>query len=451
MSGTGGMSGSDWAILATESDKLSDAKLLKIYSLLEHMRDKPEVAGAFAALRPRLVELRPPRRISVSRLLFRPVEDLLDDAEAYQRRLNRISRAVLVPAWRALKERLPRPVVEGVQGELAGTDSRDLRRLAQVGEPLWAAGAETLTTLMTEARANLKVQVALFGRDDDVLTQLDTVVDVLRVGPRIETLKLSLPSKPIGDLAESHVDTIKTQLSELGREFPRLTTPVLLVLTSRMKRPGDLLKMLQEVRLGGTPQDKEGLTKDLSGIVVGNLLRQTSDMDRNSQSASSEDLAATAERLTEGLNSVNDTVLNLKDREMSRKVDGARAEIGDFVKRTIVADVDRTLITSLFSPDIAASAGEQVKKAEQLALALRKSAKLAPHLGIKRDVDSKIAEVRKQVERETEAALRDRDQRTGLVSAEAQRRMFNSLRVIEILAGSDEAERLYRDWHKRMA
>lgn len=440
----------EWSVLATESAKLPDQKFLKIYTLLEQMREKPEVSGAFDAIRPRLAELRPPRRMSMSRLFFRPVEDLLDDPVGYQRRLNRISRTVLAPCWRALRERLPRRMADDVQVSLSTTDSRDLRALLTIGGPLWEQGAEALEKLLAEARANLKLQVSLFGRDDDVMGQLDTLMEVVRIGPRIEALKLSLPNKPIGELAESHVETIKNALSELGQENPRLTTPALLVLTSRMKRPGDLLKMLQEVRLGGTPQEKEGLTKQLSGIVVGNLLRQTNDMDRVSDRSSSADLAATAEWLTEGLNSVSDTVLSLKDKDMSKRVDGARTEIGDFVKRAIVSDVDKSMMDTLFGPDAGTNTDEKVKKAEQLALALRKSAKLAGHLGIKREVDAKISEVRRQMESETENVLRNQNRRPGTTDAEAQRRMFNSLRVIEILAGSDEAERLFRDWQRRI-
>lgn len=441
----------DWSILATDSTKLPDAKFLKIYGLLERMRDKPEVQGAFEIMRPRLTELRPPRRLAVSRLFYRPAEDLLDDAMTYQRRLHRISRAVLAPGWKALRDRLPTRVLEEVTVALASTDPRDARALNAIGAPLWEAGAEALTKLLAEARANLKVQVALFGRDDDVLTQLETVAEVVRIGSRIEALKLALPARPIGELAESHVDTIKTALVELGQESPRATTPALLVLTARMKRPGDLLKMLQELRLGGTPQEKEGLTKDLSGIVVGNLLRQTGDMDRAAAGTTSDDLATTAERLTEGLNSVNDTVMSLKDKDITRKVDSARAEIGEFVKRTIVSEVDRSLVGALFGPDAGVDRDEKARKAEQLALALRRSAKLAPHLGIKREVDAKIGDVRRQVETETEAMLRNQPRTAQGGTSETQRRMFNSLRVIEILAGSDEAERLFRDWQRRLS
>lgn len=442
------MSGGDgnadeWSRLAAESARLPDGKFLKIYELLEQMRERPEVQGAFETIRPRLTELRPPRRLAVSRLFFRPVEDVLDDPMGYQRRLNRISRAVLAPCWRALRDRLPHGLVAEMQSTLSTIDSRDARALAVVGEPLWTAGAAALDQLLVEVRANLKLQVTLFGRDEDVLNQLATVADVVRIGPRIEALKLALPAKPIGELAESHVEIVKTAMIELGRENPRHTGPALLVLTSRMRRPGDLLRMLQEVRLGGTPQEKEGLTRELSGIVVGNLLRQTSDMDREAASADSSELAATAERLTEGLNSVNEAVLALRDKEMSRKVDGARTEIGEFVKRTIISDVDQALLGTLFGPDAAVDPDEKVRKAEQLALALRKSARLAPHLGIKREVDAKINEIRRQVEAGTETVLR------GQPGAEVQRRMFNSLRVIEILAGSDEAERLFREWQRR--
>jgi len=442
--------GDDWAILSADAGKLSDKKLLKIYGLLEQLAEKPGIERAFDAMRPRLAELRPPRRPTVSRLLFRPAEDLLDDPVSYGRRLNRVSRATLGPAWRALKDRIDPAVIADAQLEIARSHPRDGRALAKAGAPLWAAGAAAVEGLLRDCRANLKVQVALFGRDADILDQLDMVGQVLAVGSEIEELKLALPERPIGELAEGHVDTIKKTMTALGRENPHAATPALIVLSARMKRPGDLLKLLQDVRLGGTPQEKEGITKELSGVVVGNLLRQSQEIERNPGNLDEPGgLAATAERLTEGLNSVNDTVLNLRDKEMSKKVDGARAEIGNFVVRTIVNDVDKALIGTLF--DGSGVAGDdQVRKAEQLALALRRSAKLAPHLGIKREVDTKITDVRRQVEAGIETALRTHPPVHGKPDAETQRQMFNGLRVIEILAGSDEAERLYRQWKQRL-
>lgn len=446
--------GEEWSALAADATRLPDPKFLKIYTLLEQVGDHPDIRGAFDTLRPRLVELRPPRRPSLSRLFFRPAEDLLDDAGSYSRKLNRVCRTSLGPCWKALKERLDPATLATAQSGLTLADPRDRAAQAKACEALWVEGAVALAALVADCNANLKLKVGLFGRDDDVLRQLDTLRQAIEIGPELEALKAALPEKPIGQLAESHVDVIRQTLVRLGQEDARKTTPALLVLTSRMKRPGDLLKLLSDLRLGGAAQEKEALTKEMSGYVVGNLLRQTADFERAMPQDGGSDpdsLAATAERLTEGLNSVNDTVMSLRDKEMSQKVQGARAEIGSFVVRNVVADLDRTLVGTLFTADGSLPVDDgSMKKAEQLALALRRSSKLAPHLGIQKEVGAKITAVRKQLEAQTETLLRTGPRTRDGLAPEAQRQMFNSLRVIEILAGSDEAERLYKEWRNRM-
>ncbi|HYE51656.1 MAG TPA: hypothetical protein VEB20_18815 [Azospirillaceae bacterium] len=435
----------EWEALADDAARLNDAKFLKIFHLLEQLGDKPGIQSAFQRMRPRLAELRPPRRPSVSRIFFRPVEDLLDDPEGYQRRLNRIARSTLLPCWKAVRERMDAGLVASATSAISRCDPHDAVAVMEAATPFWREGADAVVAVIEECRNNLKFKVDNFGRDEDVLRQLETIRLILSIGPELEALKLKLPERPIGELAESHLEFIRQTLTELGKEDARKAAPLMLALTARMRKPGDLLKLLAETRLGGSPADKEEMSKELSGYVVGNLLRQTAEIDRASPGAdAAPDLAATAERLTEGLNSVTETVSSMRDKQMSDKVASARAEIGDFVVRNIVENVDRNLLDTLFQQG-APAGDEEVKRAEQLALALRRSAKLAPFLGIKREVDAKIAEVRQQIDKRTDGLLSGSAKDPAL-----QRQVFNSLRMIEILAGSDEAERLYRSWKLRM-
>ncbi len=441
---------SDWAALGTDILRLPDRKLLQIYRLLEQVGDKPEVSDAFEAMRPRLTTLRPPRRPALSRLFFLPAEDMLDDADHYSRRLNRICRTTLAPCWQAVKDRIPLAVQQEVYREVALVDYRDGAAIAVLCEPLWQAGMVALEQVIAECQNNLKFKNSLFGRDDDVQRQLGTLHQIMTVAFRIEKLKAALPPRPILDLAESHVEIIRAALIDLGKEDAALTQPLLLVLASRMQRPGELLRMLGEVRLGGTVAEKETLTREMSGYVVGNLLRQTSDFDRENPLVHGDpaSLAAAAERLTDGLNSVNDTVQGLRDKEITAKMKNARAEIGQFVLKNICADVDKGLTAALFGHGGALPSDEDVKRAEQLALALRRSSKLASPLGIQREVAAKITEARQQVVTNTLATLRNTPRnRDGSMAADAQRQMFNGLRMVEILSGSDEAERLFREWN----
>ncbi|MDE1148939.1 MAG: hypothetical protein PW843_20425 [Azospirillaceae bacterium] len=449
-----------WENLARDATKLSDVKFLQIYTLLEQLGDKPGIAGAFEAMRPRLTQLRPPRRPTVSRLFFRPAEDLFDDPMAYSRRLQRVSRSTLAPCWNVVVTRLDPALVADAGQAILKTDPRDPRALSRIATPLWEAGSQAMVDIVAEAEANLRFMAEHFGRDDDVLRQLQILRDVLKLGAEIEELKLRLPERPIGDLAEFHVEAIRGVLARLGTESPKAAAPVLLVLTARMLRPGVALKMLADLRVSGAGVvERDQLTRDLSGVVVGNLLRQTgvvSNPPPTDPGLAPPDpvqklgsLAVAAERLTDGLTSINDTVALLRDKKITDRVAAARGEIGGFVLTTVLGDVGQTLNDLMFPAEGGiTTAPDSLKRAESTALALKRTAKLAGSLGIQREVGTKITDIRREIDRQTDRMLSAPDSRTN---PEVKRQMFNNLRLIEILVGPDEAERLYREWNRRLS
>jgi len=442
----------EWKALAANAARLDDTRFLKVYELMEQLGEKAPVRSAFDAIRPRLAELRPPRRPSASRLFFRPVEDLLDDAGSYMRRLNRISRVTLPACWRAIKDRIDPALVAEVMEGIQLADARDRQRQVEIAAPLWTAGSAALADVLVECDRNLKFKNDHFGRDDDVLRQLDIIVQCTAVGQSIEELKLNLPDYPIGDLAETHLDAIRQTLSRLGREDAKRAMPLLLVMTARMRRPGDLLKMLSSAKLGGSMVEREEMTRDLSGYVVGNLVRQTSEMASGQAGAAARpagDIATLVERLTEGLNSISETVQGLRDKEMIGRVSSARAEISAFVLGNVLANADTTLAGMLFDKDEPAS-DAQVEQAEQLALAIRRCARLASHLGIQREVGARIQSIRQKLETETEQILRTCRPGPDGPEPAVRRQMFNTLRIVEILSGSEDAQKLYKDWQRRL-
>jgi hypothetical protein len=447
-----GMAVTDWSALMGDASRLSDAKLLQIYRLLDQVGDKPEVSSVFASLRPRLAELRPPRRQTPPRLLFRPIEDLLDNQETYSRRLGRISRATLTPCWRAVKDYIPQAVQRDVQQAVARIDPYDGEVLAGLCETFWQMGADALSRVLAECDANLKHKVALFGRDEDVIRQLEAIREIIAIAPLVERMKASLPPRPITSLSESHLDSLRKELLELGREDVRQAIPLVRVISSRMQRPGDLLRLLGDLRLGGAVQDKEAMNREMSGYVVGDLLRQSNGLAPEGvvqRPAALDNMAVTAERLADGLNSINDMVQSLRDKELSAKMQTARADVAQYVLKNICGAIDQADIDAVF-PATGTPSVETLKKAEHVVMALRRSSRIAGPLGIQKEVSNRITDIRRRLEQQTNAALRKIPRnRDGTLTPDGARHMFNSLRLLEILAGSEEAERLYREWNRQ--
>lgn len=445
-----------WRLLAAEAVRLSDAKFLQIYTLLEQLGGKPGVTQAFDALRPRLTTLRPPRRLNASRLFFQPAEDLFDDPAVYGRGLHRVSRATLSVCWRQIQERLDPALLGPLEQAVAACDPHDEARIYQAGLPLWRAGAEQLAVLAEEADRNLRFRAATFGRDEDVLAQVHTLVAVIRLGAEIEDLKQRLPPRPIGDLSESQMAAIKTVLARLGDDDPARAGPVLLVLAARMRRPGDVLRLLDGLRLSGNQAAKDDLIRDMSGIFISQLLHQTAqaggeggtDAGRKDDAAVVRDLArlaACAERLSDGLTSLGHAVNALRDAKVAAAAGAARTSIGKLVLRRVLVDIDIRLKNLMFGGGVAVTPPDRMKQAEEAALVLRRSARLAGALGVQREVGDKVTTLCREMER------RIGDLLSGGRAADpaARRQTFNILRIVEMLSGPDEAERLYRQAQRK--
>ncbi|MEI6986535.1 MAG: hypothetical protein WCK65_10430, partial [Rhodospirillaceae bacterium] len=69
--------------IALVSLSLPDDKLLKVLELVEKFPDRTQAQLVLDQIRPRLVQLRPPRQVTAQRLLFHPVDDLFDPPEKY--------------------------------------------------------------------------------------------------------------------------------------------------------------------------------------------------------------------------------------------------------------------------------------------------------------------------------------------------------------------------------
>lgn len=440
-----------WRQLAAEAVRLSDAKFLQIYTLLEQLGGRPGLTQAFDALRPRLTTLRPPRRLNASRLFFQPAEDLFDDPAVYGRGLHRVSRATLPLCWRQIQDRLDPAVLAPLEQAVAACDPHDEARIYQAGLPLWRAGAQQLAVLAAEAEHNLRFRAATFGRDEDVLVQVRTLLGVIALGAEIEDLKQRLPPRPIGDLSDSQMTAIKSVLARLGDDDPARAGPVLLVLAARMRRPGDVLRLLDGLRLSGNQAAKDDLIRDMSGVFIAQMLHQTARVGADGDIAAGPKddaaavrdlagLAACAERLTEGLTSLGHAVNALRDAKVAAAAGAARTSIGKLVLRRVLADIDIRLKNLMFGDGVPVTPPDRMKRAEEAAQVLRRAARLAGALGVQRDVGDKITGLCREMEQRIGALV------SGGRGADpaARRQVFNILRIVEMLSGPDDAERLYR-------
>jgi len=455
----------EWRDLAANASTLSDAKFLAIVALFEKVRHEPGIAGAMDLFRTRMASLRPPRRTTADRLFFRPLEDLLDNPDRYRRRLSRINRGVLSLCWSIVADWVGAEEIRRINRLLGDIDSQDSTRLIRLGQGLWENGAAALVEALERARRDLKVQARLFGRDEDVLRQVEGIAEVTAIGALVEEVKARLPDRPIPALADFHAETVRRAVQDLAAQGLHRVTPFLLVLTARMQRPGDLLALLGELDLGGTPKERDELMRDIGIAAVESMLHHATQVtDQGGRGAAAIEIAGIAERVLEGFDSLRGTLSRSDQKRLAQRVEVARAAISTALLDHVVGPSEEQMLSHVGPlTDPAAWTGpggpplpgpEEMDRAEAFAHAYRRTARIAPLVGLKDTVARQTTRLCRGVG-EVSQALGEATRRTRrtnpAAAAAADEQMVALLRLVEIIAGPDEAEALLVEWEQDTA
>jgi hypothetical protein len=450
-----------WRELAASALSLSDDKLVRVAHLLESIRGQPGIPDALSLLRGRLVTIRPLRRLDAQRLMFLPAEDLLDNADSYRRHISRICRATLARCWPIIVRRIGADAVRGLDARLKAAERE--AEVIELGAGLWAQGAVALRQALDEAERNAQARLDLFGRDEDVLRQVATLLELTELGTLIQQTKSRLPDRPITALGEAHLEAIREGLQQAAGRGLTAATLFLVTLAARMQRPGELLDVLADSRVEMAPGDKETVAGDVAVLTVEHLLRQSTEMTATRlRSLHARDIAGAAERLLDGLASLEATLARPDQRRLAQRAQHARTAISGAVRSRVVEPADRELFGTL--ADACGEAGvlaglpvdlpgrDSSDRAEAFARAYRRCSRIAPMVGLRTAMQEKTEEICRLAGRITErywadnaASLRD-----PACLALADERLVALIRLVEIVGGADQAEQLLTAWEERV-
>ncbi|MEI6985838.1 MAG: hypothetical protein WCK65_06910 [Rhodospirillaceae bacterium] len=429
--------------MTTHCSKLPDDKLRQLLAMIEMLPIEERPQKLLETFRPRMSTLRPPRRMTLQRLLLLPVEDMLDSPELYRRDIGRLCRRSIPTCWNAIKQQFDRNVFNDLMREAREIEWVGEQAQIELGSRLWPTAAEALHKALALADSDRNAAKQMFGDDPDVQRQIATFAGIFEIGTEVMTARASLPVKPIDKLQVYHIETIKAALCKLRLGSPDLTRNFLQVLAARMINPGQLLDLLSAGSFPGSDQERGRLIGDLATRITENLLRQTANL-RSFRGQSADPIIATtmARRLLEGYNSLRPTFVSMGMQEICGEaslksamasVHEARIEIRSFILDTIVVQADQSLFKlinheqdSHEQDSHATLAGniDRQEAAESMALALHYCAVMAKELGIGREVDFQVSVICQELENRAPPVI-------------------STIRLIELLAGPDAAERLF--------
>jgi hypothetical protein len=123
---------------------VTDAQLMQVVALIDGMAERGRLEELIAPLRARLGQVRPPRPLHFTRLLFLPLDPVIVPAPRYRAGMPAVPRTALIPLSAMVRAALgPRAaqIDAAIEGRIAG----DAEAVQSAGELLWQEAALILT------------------------------------------------------------------------------------------------------------------------------------------------------------------------------------------------------------------------------------------------------------------------------------------------------------------
>ena len=120
-----------------------DEQITRVVAMVDGLADRAAADALIAPLRPRLAQLRPPRPLRLSRLLFIPVEALIVPAPAWRPNQPAVPRTALTPLADVVRAEAA-TAVGAAEALIAGRCSADADAIGAATALLWPVAARVL-------------------------------------------------------------------------------------------------------------------------------------------------------------------------------------------------------------------------------------------------------------------------------------------------------------------
>ncbi|MBY6265682.1 hypothetical protein EI613_27750 [Azospirillum sp. 412522] len=438
---------------------IPEDKFVEVVRLLERVRDHPDVRQTFAAIRPRLAQVRPDRRPTLKRVLCMPFEDVLERVGGVDVPVGRIERRVIDPVWRLVAECGDSALIDQLDRQVQETAPGNLNVLRNVGRRLWPMAAQAIRGAIGGAAQDASrhgLWRVLHG-DEEMRRQAMDIAAFLEIGLTVEALKDALAPKPLPALDDRHLGAIEQAAQAVARQSPGLVHPLLLVAASRMANPADLLTVVNDLDFGKARREQPAIFARLGGLVVTSLEERSALLDGHGHGAgpggaalptAPEDAVAIAERLVASVGTTSAVLDVLADPAYRQRLDAVKTAVRTMVAGTVLDTAPKGILTAVPAPAAngrpAAVDEDAQMAAEDHARALRRCEGLADALGLHEPLKDAMASMEKGLLARAQALLAQYPKAAADPgdAETAEVALFYALRLLELVAGPARADRL---------
>lgn len=440
--------------------EIPEAKFVQLVTFLEKNLerggDTTPLRLLLSKMRPRMVQVRPPRRNTVKRQLCRPFEELLYNTKSQIPVDGRIPRSSIEPVYKMFEDEADEGQVAAMEQELASLAIDDPQCEA-IGSKIWAMGAVNLRSLMVRTQRDSISRRDLIEkiRGEHIFKALGDIVDILEIADIVQSMRRQLPPRPIQTLSTGVIKTIGDHMDKAAKFATKKQETLLLVAMACLEKPWEIMEALEKL----ASEKKQPVDPALAALAVRALVTGAEqrletmrlDLEGGEYKPDSETLARQIADLAKTMIGAKAAVQSSgHGKGLDRQLERARRALRDMVHVNILNGADQ----AVFVTGIGGIGGitnweeppDEVKlrEAEQRAIALRLCARYAEELGLGGEAEQKLDDLQEQLAGVTENTI---DSLQGRFLSTKQRgaveaNLYASVRLVELLAGPDIANNL---------
>jgi hypothetical protein len=451
---------------------LSSQKLVQVVRLLESVMERPDGAPArkmLDELRPQIVHYKPPRLPRARRLVCAVFEEMLIDGETESRTAARIPRSAIMPVWALFVERADKARLAQLEQEL--------NKPASVAE-LRTMFAATLQPELDDAAAfpsKARNLMARLGAESHYHA-MQLMVGASAIAEQLMRLRAVLPPSPIEDFKDPDLDRLAEVLNDIRKAAPEQIQMALFIVMGQMSQPFKISNVLEILANSGRFKSSAGISGFVTAAMIGKLEGQVQDVRKLIDAVPGADNAAPTTPIGEAAMALAETIGQCADNfagtgsalavngspTQTEEVEMMRTKLCDLVGAKLAGSGVGALISALTgAPATITPTGARpsvrwpfdqppdpafVRNAELYAQALKRSEASAVTLGIGDKIGGAVQETIDEFEK-VATVLFSQMQKANLDRIKRQYATAHVAvlsRVLEILAGTDRAERLFK-------
>jgi hypothetical protein len=420
----------------------SDEQLLRVVGLIDTLDRRGPVDRLLDPVRDRLALLRPPRPISLGRVLILPFEDLLvTEPEAWPGR-RCFSRARIAGLIEHVTARLPGPTLDDLRRRAHGHTMLSAEVVREIGATLWPAAA---TFLDVDAKGKDPPPGGALV-DPEAARQLAGVAPLLALGPALVPAVWQLPPRPMGTLPRPALDLLLDLLRASVRLGQDALLSLLELLLARASSPLVVLEPLRAANIGLPARERDSVLNQLVRRRIADM-RETAARLAAPGAGASQAGAATLLRLVADLDALDGGwPVSVVDKNTLAEI---RKTVSAYVGTGIETAVRHEILgrfDTLGRPDGLDDDG--IERLEDTARHTRRLGIAGARLGLAATPESLLSPFLEPFR----AAVRARGQAApAAVGAASSPGLLDQVRIVEILFGVEVAMELYDEQRRQRA